>query len=204
MNPVRTVCELEMCGIAGDTIFPCHPVGGIMRFGMVFLFLVACGNDTQPPFQPAPDHSTSSVSEKENAPSASSAWSHFGQPFTLESTVPAGPVLTTPENHMDGPIRISGTISDVCQKKGCWMVVSDGESHMRILMKDHSFAVDKDASGKACEVEGTITVQEKDPATIAHYQSEGNPSAPVPELSDPQALDYRLVATSVRIKNAPL
>ena len=36
---------------------------------------------------------------------------------------------------------ISGTVTKVCRKKGCWMILSDKGSHARITFKDYEFFV---------------------------------------------------------------
>ena len=55
------------------------------------------------------------------------------------------------------PIRVDGYIDDVCLKKGCWMVMRDGDAEIRVRFKDYSFFVPRDAKGREVIVEGILT-----------------------------------------------
>lgn len=37
----------------------------------------------------------------------------------------------------DVSIVISATVKEVCQRKGCWMIVADGKTKMRVTFKDY-------------------------------------------------------------------
>lgn len=93
-------------------------------------------------------------------------------------------------------IQIKGKVSAVCQKAGCWMELTDAEAktRIRVLMKDHAFAVPKDSSGKVIVAEGILSAKEVSQAEAAHLAEEANqpiPTGPVQEL--------RLEATGVLI-----
>jgi hypothetical protein len=100
---------------------------------------------------------------------------HFGAPFQLADAVPLGKAI---ETAADAPVKVSGTVEAVCQKKGCWMVVKDGAESARVLMKDHGFAVPMDSRGKSVVVEGTLTSREFDEAQVKHLEADrgGDPS----------------------------
>ena len=53
---------------------------------------------------------------------------------------------------------MTGELTEVCQKAGCWMVLKEGEVTARILMKDHGFTVPMDVKGKSAIVEGTLEI----------------------------------------------
>ncbi|MFT4622262.1 MAG: hypothetical protein ACI8PZ_000918 [Myxococcota bacterium] len=124
------------------------------------------------------------------------AWTYFGEPFQVATALPAKSVFPDPSAHAKGPVRVNGELTQVCQKAGCWAVVRDGEGHtMRITMKEHSFGIAKDSMGKACDVEGTLVSKAVDPATLAHFESEG--ATDHPEAGKKVA--WELVASSVAI-----
>jgi hypothetical protein len=124
------------------------------------------------------------------------AWKYFGEPFMVAAAQPAKAVFATPDAHAEAPVRIVGEFTEVCQKMGCWAVVRDGEGHsMRITMKDHAFGIDKDAMGKACDVEGTLVSKKVDPERLAHFESEG--ATDHPEAG--QEVAWSIVASSVAI-----
>ena len=161
---------------------------------------VACGGAPSPSETPtAPVETTTSEAQVSDGDQASKDWEYYGEAFTVTKSIPASEVIGNPAAHLDGPIRVTGTVSDVCQKKGCWLVLSEGENHMRVLMKDHSFAVNMKGTGFLCDIEGTVVAEKPNPDATAHYESEGQEGAPVPEKGDTE-VTYRLIASSVRMR----
>ncbi len=119
----------------------------------------------------------------------------------FQGAVALGKVLDDPKAHA-GAVVIEGKVSDVCQKKGCWTVLSDGARTLRITMKDHAFGIPKDASGATAQFKGELVAKPLDPKTVAHYASEaGNPDA-MPEKGLPAGATetWELVASSARLK----
>ena len=121
----------------------------------------------------------------------------YGAGLTLEETTPLREVVSRPELHVDRTLLVKGRISDVCQKKGCWMVLSDGESQMRVRFADYGFFVPKDSSGKSAYIEGRAVVEEIGEKEARHYEAEaidGDPS----KIHGPQRV-VTFTATGVRL-----
>ncbi len=95
---------------------------------------------------------------------------HFGEPFTQKEATPLAKAIETESK--DG-VLVSGEVEAVCQKKGCWMVVKDGDVSARVLMKDHGFSVPMDSRGKKVQVEGTLTSREFTEAQVKHLEKDG-------------------------------
>lgn len=89
------------------------------------------------------------------------------------------------ENHV-----ISGRVTRVCQKQGCWMVLADGDAFVRVDFNDHAFLIPKNTSGQA-QVYGQLAAVEHTAEQLAHYEAEGSGSL--------QAKSYELIADSVKI-----
>ncbi|MCK5369007.1 MAG: DUF4920 domain-containing protein, partial [Cyclobacteriaceae bacterium] len=52
-------------------------------------------------------------------------------------------------------IKVKGTITEVCQAKGCWMTLDLGDDELlRVKFKDYGFFVPKDVTGKTAIVQG--------------------------------------------------
>ncbi len=104
---------------------------------------------------------------------------HFGAPFTKgdADALPLHEVLAAAPS--ETPVLVKGEVEAVCQKKGCWMVVKDGDKSARVLMKDHSFALPMDCRGKAVTIEGTLATRTFDEAQVKHLEKDagGNPDA---------------------------
>ncbi|MEN0068271.1 MAG: DUF4920 domain-containing protein [Myxococcota bacterium] len=120
----------------------------------------------------------------------------FGAPFAVQTAVPAATVLADPDAHDGGPVRMTGELTQVCQKAGCWAVVQDDAGHaIRITMKDHAFGIAKDSVGRACDVEGQLVSKPVEKKTLDHYASEGGGTHP--EAGQEKA--WQLVATTVAV-----
>ena len=137
----------------------------------------------------------------EDAPGAAAAAIPAGQDFgaglTLTELSPLRDVITHPEKYEDKAVLVRGEISDVCQRKGCWMVLREGESHVRIRFQDYGFFVPSDSCGKQAYVEGRVarkTISEK---AARHYAEESKDGDPSQIQGDQQVVSF--TATGVRL-----
>lgn len=75
--------------------------------------------------------------------------------FSLEKTSLSN-ILSTPEENKGKEFLISGTLTDVCQKKGCWMTVKDESDEIDIFVrfKDYGFFMPKDGHGRKVIAQG--------------------------------------------------
>ena len=126
---------------------------------------------------------------------AAKADGHFGAPFTKTDAVPLAKAI---EGESAEGVLVSGEVEAVCQKKGCWMVVKDGDVSARVLMKDHGFSVPMDSRGKKVQVEGTLTSREFTEEQVKHLEKDGG--------GDPDAVsgtrkEHVLTASGVLIQS---
>ena len=97
-------------------------------------------------------------------------------------------------------VLVAGTIEDVCQKKGCWMVISDGERSMRVTFKDYGFFVPIDATGRDAIVEGIVSREEISEEVARHYAEESKSEDPE-QIDGPQQV-VTMIATGVRFESS--
>lgn len=107
------------------------------------------------------------------APATGESTGHFGAEFAVADTASLATVLASPELPTE-VVKVSGTVEAVCQAKGCWMVIKDGDKQARVLVKDHAFAIPMDGKGKAAIVEGTLEAKQLDEANVAHLKKDGD------------------------------
>jgi hypothetical protein len=121
----------------------------------------------------------------------------FGAGITLSEVSDFGDVVSDPAKYSDAPVLVRGTISDVCQRKGCWLVLSEGAHRVQIRFADYAFFVPKDSRGKQAYVEGRVKAETLSEEEARHYAAEsidGDPSA----IRGPQEV-VSFTATGVRI-----
>lgn len=170
---------------------------------LLFLSLIACGEKTNTK-TPEPVVEEAQITETPKAEIIdASNLEHFGGEFTIETAVPAAQIFANPSEYVDQTIRISGKVSDVCQKMGCWMVITDNDKHMRVTTKDHKFFVAKDGAGSLCDIEGTLVKKEFSKERADHYKSEQSEGAPVPKAEEEGTASYEIVAAAIAFQPAP-
>ncbi len=107
-----------------------------------------------------------------NTVAATTSTGHFGGEFALTDTQTLASVLGA--ELPTEAVKVSGTVEAVCQAKGCWMVIKDGDKQARVLVNDHAFAIPFDGKGKAAVVEGTLEEKQLDEANVAHLKKDGD------------------------------
>lgn len=137
-------------------------------------------------------------------PTQAADYTDYGTPLAHETITKADVFLQSPEDYVGKTVRVSGKAADVCQKAGCWIVLSDGEKTIRVTSKDHGFFVDKQGGGRDCEVEGVVISRQKDAERIAHFESEAGKDAPIPENEVSGDTYYEIDATGIRFYNSKL
>jgi len=125
-------------------------------------------------------------------------WSHFGEQFTLTDSIKAKDLLAEPAPFAGKEVLVEGTVLDVCQKAGCWMVVSDGDKNIRVTVKEHGFAVAKDGAGQWAKIQGTLQEVAIDPDTVAHFEGE---SAKPDVMPEKQGQTFQIIATGVAFQD---
>jgi hypothetical protein len=121
----------------------------------------------------------------------------FGAGLTLREVTPLREVVAGPESWADRPVLVEGEVRDVCQRRGCWMVLGDGEAQVRVDFEDYDFFVPKDAAGRHAFVEGRVWRDTLSEETARHYAEESGQGDPS-EIRGPQAV-VRFTATGVRL-----
>lgn len=104
----------------------------------------------------------------------------FGAGIQLQEETPLATVIAKAETLGVTPVLVRGTVTDVCQRKGCWTVIRDGSEHVRVRFKDYGFFVPTDCAGREALVEGTVTVKTLSADMARHYEEEtkgGDPNA---------------------------
>ena len=175
-----------------------------MRMWMMAVALTACGTQVEVSVQDGEVDAqvraaaqTDKVAHNAKA-SGEEAEGYYGEKFTLTGSEPIQTLIDDADPYLGKSVRVVGEVTNVCQAKGCWMVLrGDGGESMRITMKGHAFSVPKDLAGRTAHVQGTVKQVEVDAKTVEHYASEGS-TEDVPERGKDKV--YELVAQSVFVE----
>jgi hypothetical protein len=129
---------------------------------------------------------------------AMSAWAEsewFGvSPEAEPAAVPVAALMAELETHLDQPLAVSGRITDVCTNRGCWAVFEDNGEMLRIMARDHSFALPAEYRGQAV-AHGVLTRVEISPEHARHLVEDDGADPVVLE----QQYEYRLLTDGVRL-----
>ncbi|MEM7167322.1 MAG: DUF4920 domain-containing protein [Planctomycetota bacterium] len=90
--------------------------------------------------------------------------SDYGTPLTLDddAAIEVGAVLAEPDSYDGKFLRISGTVTEVCAKKGCWLRMSGSGDAKNVFVKFNcpisGHLIPMEAVGLPVVVEGTVTM----------------------------------------------
>lgn len=104
------------------------------------------------------------------------------------------------ESKSGSTVLVTATAASVCQKKGCWVVLQDGDKSVRVTMKDYGFFLPADVAGKTLVVEGVLEEKVVPEADRQHYaKDEGKSKADVKAIQG-DSKEWGLVASSITVK----
>lgn len=83
----------------------------------------------------------------------------YGLGVTLAKAMPLNDVFSNASDLNGQVVRVSGTVSDLCKHKGCWMQVSDGKQVITVRFKDEAFTLPADAAGRQVDFEGLLIAE---------------------------------------------
>ena len=135
---------------------------------------------------------TSTTSEKESGV--------FGADLS-GSEILAGSVFSNLLDQGDSTrAKLKVKIEDVCQNKGCWMVVDLGNGDkMRVTFKDYGFFVPKNSAGQTAVIEGIAKKKTTSVEELQHYaKDKGKPDEEIAAITEAKE-EISFVATGVLI-----
>jgi len=124
----------------------------------------------------------------------------FGSAVTLQQPTAVADALSHPENFKGKDVLLAGEIKEVCQKKGCWMFLRQGDKDIRVTFKDYKIFIPKDSKDKPARVQGEIVVKEMTEKEARHYlEDQGKPKAEIEKIKGSQT-QVTFIAAAVDIQ----
>ena len=92
------------------------------------------------------------------------------------------------EQGKKGFVKIQGQITEVCQAKGCWMILVDGDTYARVTFEDYGFFVPKEgAEGKTAIINGEAFFDTLSVELLQHYAEDaGKSSEEILSITEPE------------------
>jgi len=143
-------------------------------FTLMFLLIFSCGK------------------KEETQQKAEADVKTYGTEMTMNAATSLAELYQHPEQYEGKEIRLDGQIVDVCQKKGCWLKLKQGEYDITVRFKDYAFFVPKDGAGNLVSVQGIFSTK-----TDKHVEEETAVQGAEVKEEKPS---YSFTASSVVIK----
>lgn len=116
--------------------------------------------------------------------------------FDSKQTIALSKLIQSSDKFKGKRVIADGTIKQVCQKKGCFFILADGNNQARITFKDYSFFIPTNSAGRYVKIAGSFNVKELSEREAKHYAKDAGKD---PEKINGPQKEYSLVATSVKI-----
>jgi Domain of unknown function (DUF4920) len=84
--------------------------------------------------------------------------STFGRPIEAGETLSLVDIAKSPAAYKGRLVATQGTVTRVCQERGCWMAIKDDSGTATVRMHGHSFFVPTTSAGRHARVEGTVVL----------------------------------------------
>lgn len=132
---------------------------------------------------------------------APEGWRGYGSTVTMKKRTSLADALKNRTNPSSKEIMVEGTISEVCQNKGCWMVVADGKSTVRVEFKDYTFFVPWNSDGKRVRLQGKVEQKNVSAKAAKHMAGEMKSPPVKPEEIKEQQDIVVFTASAVAIED---
>jgi hypothetical protein len=122
----------------------------LAALGLAGLLAACNGVETKEP-------SAAKVTSAAPTPARPSAQA-FGQPIAASATTSLVDIARAPGSFKGKTVATEGTVTRVCQERGCWMAIKDDSGTATVRMHGHTFFVPTTSSGKHARVQGTVVL----------------------------------------------
>ncbi len=116
-----------------------------------------------------------------------------GQPLTLKEAI------SQIGDAGDQFVKIEGQITEVCQAKGCWMILVEGDTYARVTFEDYSFFVPTETSMQRSVIYGQLSERTLSGQEAAHFAQDAGSQSKI-ELKG-EIKEYSILARGVQLEN---
>lgn len=128
----------------------------------------------------------------------------FGEAFALSDITSFTDMLSLVQEKDSAILTVEALVTEVCQKKGCWMNLTDSsEDHdpMMVRFKDYGFFVPKDLAGQQVVVRGKVYREMTPVDELRHYAEDaGQSEDEIAAITQPRE-EIKFLATGVWVRD---
>ena len=112
----------------------------------------------------------------------------YGAKTTMHGAIPASSINSKMKGLDSLAVKVKGTVTSVCQRKGCWLLLDIGEGKMmRVRFKEYAFFVPKNISGKTVVLDGYAYNSTTSVAQLRHYAEDaGKSNDEIEKITEPE------------------
>lgn len=176
-------------------------VKSLLSFLIIFLWLVGCAkNETQEEMTLEKSQQSEKTALAKQDPVGT-----YGKQITLTEKTLWSKIMEEPEKYEGKQVLVSGTIVEVCPKRGCWVDMSSDKEFekFRIKVKDGEIVFPLSANGNNALVEGIVEKlelsQKQAIKYLAHQAEEKGEEFDSTSVSGPLTI-WRLKGLGAEIK----
>lgn len=138
---------------------------------------------------------------KSDGDSTKTSYQYFGDTINEDKVIPGTELMGMMSDKDSAQVKFSATISEVCQKKGCWMDVDLGDGKLlTVRFKDYGFFMPKDAAGRTAIMDGYCYKTINTVDWLKHKAKDaGKSQAAIDSITQPDT-SYAFEASGVIIK----
>lgn len=123
----------------------------------------------------------------------------FGEKITAEGAISHAQLLAQLSGKDSLEAKFVGKVESVCQKKGCWMNITEGTANTDVFVKfkDYGFFMPFDIDGREVIMEGVAYREVTSVDELRHYaEDEGLPQEEIDAITEPKE-EVKFMASGV-------
>lgn len=162
-------------------------------FGLGLLALISCKNEK--------------AAETPTEASATGALAYYGDSISTDGALTVDETIQSLAGNDSIMTSVSGYVTSVCQKKGCWMILSQNPGDtagLFVKFKDYGFFVPLDFSGSKVVIHGKAFKEITSVDDLKHYaEDEGKSAEEIAKITEPLE-EMKFMADGVALIENPV
>ena len=124
----------------------------------------------------------------------------FGAPMPSEGqALSLTEAIANLDTGADQFVKVTGQVTEVCQARGCWMILVDGDTYARITFEDYGFFVPMQTSMQRSVVYGVLSEHILSGEQADHFAQDAGAQSTL--KLEGEVREYSIVARAVQLEN---